>query len=241
MKSGTSMAAPQVSGVAALMAAVRSDLSAADLRAQLIQNASRASLPVGSGYVDALGAVSAVSGATSYDVGQRPVLRVLRATGAKRGRTVTYACRPASAARPGPSPATASRPAPRLAVVRPRGTPFGVRAKRRGRMAKRVTVVALNRAGKKLATASARVRKVAKGKRRVGGGEGLRDVGAATQRRRRRRGRARRRRARRPAAEISLSGSNVALPLVADLAFYYRRAVRHPPRFTLTGGGSPAG
>ena len=244
MKSGTSMSAPQVSGVAALMAAVRSDLSAADLRAQLVQNATRAPLAVGSGYVDALGAVSAVSGATSYDVGQRPALRVLRATGAKRGRSVTYVVQAAVSGATGAVARyriTAGRR--RLGDLRPRGTPFDVRAKRSGKMAKRVKVVALNRAGKKLATASARVRKVAKGKRRVGGGEGLRtSAGAAASA-------AIPAAARRPTAfsaakprrQISLSGSNVALPLVADLAFYYRRAVRHPPRFTLTGGGSAAG
>ena len=253
IKSGTSMAAPMVSGVAALMAAVRSDLSAADLRAQLVQNATRASLPVGSGYVDALGAVSAVSGATSYDLGQRPVVRVLRATGAKRGRTVAYAVQAGVSGATGAVARyriTAGRQ--RLGVLRARGSPFGVRARRRGRMAKRVTVVALNRAGKQLATASARIRKVAKGKRRVGGGEGLRTsastasgarpAAAATSRPTAG--------ARRPTASsaaaksrrrISLSGSNVALPLGADLAFYYRRTVRRPPRFTLTGGGSAAG
>ena len=53
LKSGSSMAAPHAAGVAALMAAMRPDMSAAELRAQLLQNAGRSSLPVGGGYLDA--------------------------------------------------------------------------------------------------------------------------------------------------------------------------------------------
>ena len=126
----------------------------------------------------------------------------------------------------------------RLAVVRKRGTPFGVRARRKGKPARRVTVVALNRSGRKLASRSARIRAVVKGKRRVGGGEELRTSAGATASAAgspRKLGRAA------EARRIALSGSNVALPLVADLAFDYRRTVRRPPRFTLTGGGSAAG
>ena len=253
MKSGTSMAAPMVSGVAALMAAVRSDLSAADLRAQLIQNASRASLPVGSGYVDALGAVSAVSGATSYDVGQRPALRVLRATGAKRGRTVTYTVQAGVSGATGAVASyriTAGRQ--RLGVLRPRGSPFGVRAKRRGRMVEardgRGAQPRGQEAGDRVgARPQGREGQEPRGRRRRAPdlGERRRARGGASSRRP-----AHSRRGPPPTAlsaaaksrrRISLSGSNVALPLVADLAFYYRRAVRHPPRFTLTGGGSAAG
>jgi phosphate transport system substrate-binding protein len=43
------------------------------------------------------------------------------------------------------------------------------------------------------------------------------------------------------AVELRLSGATTMLPVVADLAFYYRRAVRRPPRFTITGGGTEAG
>jgi phosphate transport system substrate-binding protein len=42
-------------------------------------------------------------------------------------------------------------------------------------------------------------------------------------------------------AQISISGSNTALPLVEDLAFFYRREVKNPPRFTIVGGGTQAG
>jgi len=41
--------------------------------------------------------------------------------------------------------------------------------------------------------------------------------------------------------EIRLSGSTTMLPVVADLAFFYRRSVRRPPRFELSGGGTQAG
>ncbi len=50
VKSGTSMAAPHVTGVAALMAAVAPGLFAADLRALLLQHAARSSAPVAAGH-----------------------------------------------------------------------------------------------------------------------------------------------------------------------------------------------
>jgi phosphate transport system substrate-binding protein len=45
----------------------------------------------------------------------------------------------------------------------------------------------------------------------------------------------------RAAPTISMSGSVVVKPLVADLAYFYRHAVRHPPRFSLTGGVTASG
>ena len=44
-----------------------------------------------------------------------------------------------------------------------------------------------------------------------------------------------------PAATIDVSGSTTALPLVADLAFFYRQEARRPSRFQIVGGGSEAG
>jgi phosphate transport system substrate-binding protein len=43
------------------------------------------------------------------------------------------------------------------------------------------------------------------------------------------------------AATISISGSSTALPVVADLAYFYRRSHRDAPRFSLVGGGTAAG
>jgi subtilisin family serine protease len=85
-ESGTSMAAPMVSGVAALMASANPRLTAADLRALLLQNAIRSPLRVSAGYVDALRAVLATSTAVGYDGTQPPQLRILQAT-AKGRRT----------------------------------------------------------------------------------------------------------------------------------------------------------
>jgi phosphate transport system substrate-binding protein len=44
-----------------------------------------------------------------------------------------------------------------------------------------------------------------------------------------------------PAARVDISGSSTALPLVADLAWFYRHDVERPGRFTLVGGGTAAG
>jgi phosphate transport system substrate-binding protein len=44
-----------------------------------------------------------------------------------------------------------------------------------------------------------------------------------------------------PAATVDISGSSTTLPLVADLAWFYRHDVARPPRFTLVGGGTDAG
>jgi phosphate transport system substrate-binding protein len=40
---------------------------------------------------------------------------------------------------------------------------------------------------------------------------------------------------------ITMSGEQVTESLVADLAYFYRHAVRHPPRFVLSSGGTSAG
>ena len=60
-RSGTSMAAPHVAGVAALMASVNPRLSAAELRALLLEHAVRPPEPGRPGSVDALGSVLAAS------------------------------------------------------------------------------------------------------------------------------------------------------------------------------------
>jgi ABC-type phosphate transport system substrate-binding protein len=47
--------------------------------------------------------------------------------------------------------------------------------------------------------------------------------------------------ARDDARTITFSGSTSALPIVADLAYFYGRAVRSAPRFAIVGGGTAAG
>jgi phosphate transport system substrate-binding protein len=44
-----------------------------------------------------------------------------------------------------------------------------------------------------------------------------------------------------PAATVEISGSSTTLPLVADLAWFYRHDVERPGRFSIVGGGSDAG
>ena len=89
LMSGTSMAAPHVAGVVALMRSVAPRLSASEIRAVLLQNAARSSLPIGSGYVDARGAVRGAAKDTEITLGQRPRLRIVRAQSAGRGRAAT--------------------------------------------------------------------------------------------------------------------------------------------------------
>lgn len=44
-----------------------------------------------------------------------------------------------------------------------------------------------------------------------------------------------------PAATVDIAGSSTALPLVADLAWFYRHDVERPGRFSIVGGGTDAG
>ena len=81
-KSGTSMAAPIVAGVAAMMVALNPGLSASELRARLLQHAGRSRLPVAAGYVDALESVRSVTTA----VGQESTQRAAPADPARDGR-----------------------------------------------------------------------------------------------------------------------------------------------------------
>ena len=66
--------------MAALAASVNPRISAVDLRAVLMQNATRSRLPVAAGYVDALRSVLAASHAAGYDTTQPPRLQILTAT-----------------------------------------------------------------------------------------------------------------------------------------------------------------
>ena len=168
LKSGTSMAAPHAAGVAALMAAMRPDLSASELRAQLLQNAGRASLPVSGGYLDALSSVVKVASASTYRLGQPPLVRVLSAQ-RKASQTVVQVAALGDTRRVARYRLSLDRR--RAAEVRKGSSPFTVRL--RGRAGRKLRVDALDAAGKKIASGTRAVRGVRKGKRGVRRGSGV--------------------------------------------------------------------
>jgi len=85
-RSGTSMAAPHVSGVAALMASVAPRLPAAELRGLLLEHAVRPAVDGRPAYVDALGSVLAARGVVEPLLGQAPTVRIL--SSARRGSVI---------------------------------------------------------------------------------------------------------------------------------------------------------
>jgi hypothetical protein len=88
-RSGTSMAAPHVSGVAALMASIAPRLSAQELRALLLEHAVRPPAPGKPGYVDALGSVQAAGlagAAMTTTPGQKPMVGILSSK--RRGNVI---------------------------------------------------------------------------------------------------------------------------------------------------------
>jgi subtilisin family serine protease len=166
IKSGTSMAAPMVTGVAALAASVNPRISAVDLRAVLMQNATRSRLPVAAGYVDALRSVLSASHASGFDSTQPPRLRILSAT-SKRKRTKVQIAVLGSTAAIHRYRVTVGR---KNASLKARRSPFTVTLRRRGA---RVRVAALNATGRTLARAQRKVARLRKGKRGVGRGGGI--------------------------------------------------------------------
>ena len=168
LKSGTSMAAPMVAGVAALAASVGPTIGAADLRSLVTQNAARSRLRIAAGYVDAVHTVLAAGSAVSHDVTQPPRLRILTATvKGRRTRIQAAALGSTSAIR---------RYRVRLgrrvvASLARRGSPFNVTVRRRGR---RVRIDALDGSGRVIASASRKVSRLKKGKRDVRKGGGVR-------------------------------------------------------------------
>ncbi|HEX2503225.1 MAG TPA: S8 family serine peptidase [Miltoncostaeaceae bacterium] len=163
-ESGTSMAAPMVAGVAALMASANPRLSAAELRALLLQNATSSNLQVAAGFVDAEQSVRAAATAVGYDTTQRPQLKVLQAT-TKGGRTRVRVAVLGSA--------TAIRryavslDGRRVAQLAARSSPFKVTLAKRGR---RVRVQALDASGRPLASAQRAVSALTSGKRGAASG-----------------------------------------------------------------------
>jgi subtilisin family serine protease len=161
-KSGTSMAAPHATGVAALMAAVRPDASAAELRAMMLQAASRSSLPVGAGYLDAARSVVQAMNSSSYNGSQRPSVRILLATRDRKGILAQLAAVGNVQAISRYKVTLGGRT---VAGVKRRGTPFTVRI--RSRRGGTLKVNALDRRGGVLASATRRVVAVRKKKGNV--------------------------------------------------------------------------
>ena len=165
-KSGTSMAAPIVAGVAAMMLALNPGLSASELRARLLQHAGRSRLPVAAGYVDALASVRSVTTAVGQESTQRPRLRILRATADRRRTQVQVSVSGSTQA----IKRYGIRLDRRRASVTARRSTFTVALQRRGR---RVRIDALDAAGRRLATATRRVTQLRAGKRGVTRGRGV--------------------------------------------------------------------
>jgi phosphate transport system substrate-binding protein len=220
------------------MASIRPDLPAVDLRAALLQNALPSPLAVGSGYLYALGSVLSVASAASLQQGQRPDVRVLKAERAGSGRrSVTRAQVALLGASAAVSDYRVLIDGRQVSVVRKRATPFTVRLA--GRSGRTLRIEARDAGRRVLASASRAIAAVRRGKRdiRSGGGvtsgTGAAAVGPTEPGASRALGAARR--------TISMSGSSTALPVVADLAYFYRRADPGAPRFSLVGGGTAAG
>src|SRR3954469_4941651 len=163
IKSGTSMAAPMVAGVAALAVSGNPQISAVDLRGLLMQNAGRSKLPVAAGYVNALHTVLAASSAPGVAT-QAPTLKILTATRKGRRTHIRAAALGSSAAIKTYRIAFGRRPVPQLTARR---SPFVVDLRR---SAARVRVDALDASGRTLASTQRRVTKLRKGKRDVRSG-----------------------------------------------------------------------
>jgi subtilisin family serine protease len=167
-KSGTSMAAPMVAGVAALVAGANPQISAVDLRAALMQNAARSDLPVAAGYVDARHTVLAATGRVGYEPPQAPAVKILGATSKGRRTKLQIAVSGSTAAVKRYRIVLDARATAQLVARRAQFT-LTI-----GRASKRVRVEALNAAGRVLAHARARVKALRKGKGDVGTGGGVR-------------------------------------------------------------------
>jgi hypothetical protein len=151
------------------MAALQPDLPATDLRAALLENALPASLPVGSGYLYALGSVLSAATAASLQEGQRPQVRILEAQRSGAGRRATTT---AQVAVLGASEAIrdfqVTIDGRRAAVLRKRRSPFTVRV--RGRSGARLQVLARNARGRTLARGAHPISAVRRGKRDIRSG-----------------------------------------------------------------------
>jgi subtilisin family serine protease len=166
-KSGTSMASPMVAGVAALMASVNPSLSAADLRGQLLAHATRAPVPVGAGYLDAVNAVVSASTAVGSNTSQPPSVRILSATVKGKRTEIQSAVLGATQAIRSYRVLLDGK---RRASLAARSSPFTVTIRR---SAKRVSIEALDASGKVLTRAQKKIVGLKSGKRGVSTGRGI--------------------------------------------------------------------
>ncbi len=237
-RSGTSMAAPMVAGVAALIASANPAISAPALRAQLLTSAGRSTLPVASGYLDAGAAVRGSRSSLPAAGKQTPDVAIVTSTGKRSGKTTKLTVRVkvsgATAAIKGYDLSLGSR---ELGRINTRSTDWNVRLSLTGKVVgAKLTIVARSNAGKRLARSAARVAAPQK-KQAPGAGPRSEPAEAARPARARRQAAS----AQRRRATVAISGSPTALPMVADLAYFYRQAVADPPVFSLVAGGSEAG
>ena len=165
-KSGTSMASPMVAGVAALVAAAEPNLTPTEIRAQLLSSAGRSSLDVGAGYVDALAAVKGVRSALQSPLGQAPDVAILHADGvAGKGTTSLTLVVSVSGATNAIKKYRLKVGKTTVGYVRSTPAPWKAKLSLAGKaIGKSISVTALNAGGKKLASAKAKIRKVAKTK-----------------------------------------------------------------------------
>ena len=241
LRTGTSMAAPHVTGVAALVASVNPDLSAPDLRGKILSSARFSTLPVSSGYLVAAAAVRAAPGAVSLTLGQPPRMYAIhvQVSGKKplRWLQAQISVSGSTAAVRRYDVLVRGR---RIAVIHTRGVTFVVHTRVRT-LPKRVTIVAIDSRGRTLATVRARVSVQRASKPNLGRDRTLARTSsriwkAAEGPRARSSRRTRPPRAPAPVSTpntIVLSGSETVGALVADLIYYYRRADPRAPRFTL--------
>ena len=129
---------------------VNPSISAADLRALLTQNATRSTLRVSSGYVDAMNSVLAATSARGQDATTPPSLRILEATRKGRRTRIQAAALGSTAAIRRYRVRLGKRAVATLAARR---NVFRVTVRRRGA---RVRIDALDASGRTVVSASAR-------------------------------------------------------------------------------------